>query len=120
MHRRAFLFLILVSSAPAWSAPRLELSLGYFGEMLSHPGGAAALDYAVVRSDTHSLLVGLQGGGYLHPGSHGGGFLRARIGYRATASFGLEGGLLVGVGWLQTVLAGTTYLAQPDGTVAPV
>jgi hypothetical protein len=92
--------LLALATAPSISA-------GYLGDFATHPGVFVAAEVPVVGEyEAHEVFAGARAASYLHPGNHVGLMLRGELGYRATASFGLYGEALVGVGAHHRVLDG--------------
>jgi hypothetical protein len=92
-----------------------ELSLGYFGETVVHPGVSVALGRSLVTTDGSLVWVAAHGRAYNDPGFQTGASLSVELGYRFTTSGGLALEASVGVGWLETFLPGDVYTLDSKG-----
>lgn len=91
-------------------APRMPLTLAYFGETLLHPGVMVGTERRFWQAGWHALLGTANLGAYQHAGNHNGIFLNGELGYRLTFPFGLSAEALAGAGVLYTLLPGDVYL----------
>ena len=95
----------------------LALTLGYFGETITHPGATSGVEYYILENSWYRLFLGGNLGGYVHIRNHIGLFVDAEIGNRFTAPFGLFGEILTGVGYLHTWPQGIIFERDADGGI---
>jgi hypothetical protein len=98
---------------PAW-----EVGVGYLAQTFSHPGGVAWGARHIALNPSHSLLVRLSLGGYVHPRNHAGMLGVAEFGHQLAAAWGLFGEVTLGVGVLGSFLDAPAYSVASDGSLS--
>ncbi len=97
---------------------KTSLSLGYFGETITHAGLQAGVEYYPYLSERHQLILGLAAGGYIHPRNNTSLFVRAQWGQRIKFKSGLFLEHFLGLGYLHQFLnGGELYEVLPNGAV---
>jgi hypothetical protein len=85
-----------------------ELSIAYWGEMVSHPGASLGIEYPLFQSGSHRLFASAQLGGYTHPQNHTALFLLAQAGYLwQIGNWSLD--MALGAGVMDVWLSGPVY-----------
>ncbi len=90
------------------------LTVGYFGEMFSHPGMMVGAEFTIVGNQNHQLLGTLNVGWYVHRRNYHALFLNSEIGYRYTFNVGFNIHTLLGVGYFHKFADGTIYEVRND------
>jgi hypothetical protein len=106
--------LLLTAVTALASASPWRLDASYLGELGTHPGAAAALDW---QPSPSGPVVGALLGGYRHPGNSFGARAELHAGYRLQLPWDFALELVAGAGYLHTVVDGTLYDAT---TLEPV
>ena len=81
----------------------------YFGDMITHPGWAAGLEYNFLDDPSHAVILAFDVGMRFQPRNNISWFLLPRFGYRFTFSFGLYLDIFLGAGYLHSFLWGDVY-----------
>jgi hypothetical protein len=95
------------------------VTLGYFGETITHPGLFAGYEHNLRPQKRFQLLLTLTAGGYVHRRNHTGLFSEAGLGQRLTfrSRFFLE--QFISIGYLHTFLnGGPVYEVKDNGAVS--
>ncbi len=91
----------------------------YYGEMITHPGFSAGMEYYFFENRWFAAFVSPQVGWYIHPRNHQALFIEGDIGTRFTARFGLFGEVLGGLGYFQRwTHGGRVYSQDSDGSIS--
>lgn len=117
------LTLILWFSLPgiAQQKTNLRYTIGYFGEMLAHPGLNFGIEYATPQSQKHQMLLAANIGGYVHPKNNTSLFLRGQWGQRINFKTGYFINSYIGLGYLhQFVHGGESFQVQPNGAITKI
>lgn len=129
--------LIIISLFITSQVEAQNIHMGYWGELMTHPGIKVAYDYPItgiqkekeVKNKTisrnHQWLVGSELGVYKHPQNHSGMILGITSGYRYERTKQKSGkkkkilrtDISFGAGYYRYFLAGTTYQFQEDGSI---
>lgn len=96
--------LFLGGSAHAASPPRI--GGGYYGDMVTHPGGYAGAAWQLAEADAFSFSLGADLGAYHHRRNHTGAFLRGNLSTRIASRRGLFVEPRFDLGYLHTWVAG--------------
>jgi len=106
---------LVLSAAPAEPPRALTVSGGYLGEFVTQPGIFASFEWPLVLHGGHVLFTDGRVGVIHHPAHSNGISARAELGYRYTASFGLYGEALAGLGAYHSFLDGAVYVVNGSG-----
>lgn len=111
--------LLLLVAAPALAASPPRIAAGYYGDLVTHPGGYAGISWRLAEAAPFSFLVGADLGAYHHERNHTGAFLRGHLATRVTA----KGGFFVEprffLGYLHTWVDGDQYWIVDSVTGQP-
>lgn len=100
---------------------KASLSIGYFGETVSHPGFQVGLEYYPFSSNRHEIILGVAAGGFVHKRNNTSYFVRIQSGQRIYFKSGLFFEQFLGVGYLrQYVQGGELYEVLPNGAVVEI
>jgi hypothetical protein len=112
------LFLNLPMSAQHYEIPRYQLSLSFFGELLSHPGVRLGFTTPIaqrIKEKDNSKIInkGWVVGGYLtyykHPRNHKGLMLTGSIGRQRIGNSGFQSSLNLEAGYMLSILDGEVF-----------
>lgn len=109
MMLRVFTVAAVFAVATPNTANSTPITIGYFGESLTHPGINGGIEWVPLRRGPISLMLAAESGFYVHPQNHSALFAQGIVGFRAKASFGLTGTLTLGSGYLHTFRGGDVY-----------
>ncbi|HEX8576589.1 MAG TPA: hypothetical protein VF677_09890 [Flavobacterium sp.] len=95
------------------------ITIGYFGETITHPGLFAGYEHNLMPQKRYQLLLALNLGGYIHQNNHTGLFSEVGIGQRFNFRSGFLLEQYVGMGYLHTFLnGGPIYEVNDNGVVS--
>ncbi|MGB3777401.1 MAG: hypothetical protein WA960_03520 [Tunicatimonas sp.] len=120
--RKLILSLLFLSSLRAFGQEEIispiNITLGYYGETITHPGLMVGVEYAPVTSGKYQMLLALNVGGYVHKRNNTSFFIRGQWGQRVTFGNGLFVEQFLGLGYLhQFSHGGELYEVLPGGAV---
>lgn len=107
MHLFALALLFATPRALAGGSP--SLAVGYYGDIISHPGGYAGLSWELAEAGVFSFHAGADLGAYHHRRNHTGAFLRGNLSTRVTSGSGFFVEPRYFMGYLHTWVAGDQY-----------
>ncbi len=126
----AFLFICVTSFSQNDFQRKKPISIGYFGHYYFHPGIKIGTQYdwrswekvkekkKGPKTKLKSLFISPQLGFYSHFGNHAGLLLNADFGYqRIKMKRGFYSAYSIGLGLINHINAGTTYIPQEDGSL---
>jgi hypothetical protein len=87
---------------------------GVLGQWATHPGLFVTAERPALYGKNHALFLGARLGAYTHPGNHHALFMLGDANYRATLNSGLQCELGLGLGGLQSMVAGPVYTVPGD------
>jgi hypothetical protein len=98
---------------------RSAVTVGYFGETITHPGLFAGYERNLMPSNRYQLFLSFTLGGYAHRRNHTGLFSEVQLGQRLNFRSGLLLEQSIGIGYLHTLLnGGPVYEVNADGAVS--
>lgn len=122
--KRSFLivFLLLFTLVSTYGQkdvyPETRLTIGYFGETLTHPGLNLGIEYTPFRSKKYQTILAANIGGYVHKRNNTSFFIRGQWGQRIGFDNGIFIDEFIGLGYLhQFTHGGDLYDVLPNGAV---
>jgi hypothetical protein len=116
--KRILVAILIVLAGAAYAQTNLNVSGGYFGHMLSHPGVTFGAELERANEIGQALVTRLDVSGYNHPRNHAGLAIQAGVGLRREFPFGLFIEESVGIGLLVSALnSDEVYTVADDGQV---
>lgn len=98
---------------------RSAVTMGYFGETITHPGFFAGYEHNLMPQKSYQLFLTLTLGGYVHKRNHTGLFSEVALGQRFNFRSGFFLDQSVGIGYLHTLLnGGAVYEVKDNGVVS--
>jgi hypothetical protein len=98
---------------------RSAVTVGYFGETITHPGFFAGYEHNIMPQSRYQLFLTLTLGGYVHRRNHTGLFSEVGLGQRLNFRSGLLLEQSIGIGYLGTFLnGGPVYEVNDNGAVS--
>ncbi len=100
---------------------KLNFSVGYFGETLTHPGVSVGIEYYPNPPAKFQSILAANLGGYVHVRNNTSLFIRGQWGQRVTFSNGIFIEEFLGLGYLHHFThGGLQYEILPNGAVTTV
>ncbi|HEY0057098.1 MAG TPA: hypothetical protein VGB63_17240 [Pedobacter sp.] len=100
------------------SRGRSALTIGYFGETISHPGLFAGYEHNLMPQSRYQILMTFNLGGYVHRRNHTGLISEVGLGQRLNFRSGLLLEQHIGIGYLHTLLnGGPVYEVKENGVI---
>jgi len=97
---------------------KINISIGYYGETITHPGLIAGIEYTPVVLGKYQMILALNAGGYVHKRNNTSFFVRGQWGQRITFNNGLFIEQFLGLGYLhQFTHGGELYEVLPNGSI---
>jgi hypothetical protein len=98
---------------------RSAITMGYFGETITHPGFFAGYEHNLRPQNRYQLFLSFTLGGYAHRRNHTGLFSEVQLGQRLNFRSGLLLEQSIGIGYLHTFLnGGPVYEVNDNGVVS--
>lgn len=119
MCKKMLILLFCLISTQIFSEQKY-LSLGYYGELLSHPGVISTLELPLYDNQKSNLFWTVRAGGYNHYLSYSALFVGSEIGYRYTWKSGFNLHTLVGLNYMHKFLDSPVYEFSEDGILTEV
>lgn len=125
MKSKYFLIILLFISLPVIGEENRKalpksLAIGYFGELITHPGLTVSLELPFYENGGNQLFITVRCGGYFHYLNHTALFVGSEFGYRYTFKNGLDIHTMIGVGYMHKFLGGTIYEVTDSGELVVV
>ncbi|HEX8349305.1 MAG TPA: hypothetical protein VF598_05045 [Hymenobacter sp.] len=110
---------IFPGAAQAQETGRAAVTVGYFGETITHPGLFAGYEHNLRPQKRYQLLLAATLGGYVHRRNHAGLFSEVGLGQRLHFRSGFFLEQSIGIGYLHTFLnGGPIYEVNDKGEVS--
>ncbi|HEX8656373.1 MAG TPA: hypothetical protein VF690_02495 [Hymenobacter sp.] len=123
LYRSTYLILLVCTLFPgpvqAQETGRSAVTVGYFGETVTHPGLFAGYEHNLRPQKRYQLLLAATVGGYVHRRNHAGLFSEVGLGQRLHFRSGFFLEQFIGIGYLHTFLnGGPIYEVNDKGEVS--
>lgn len=120
-HKIILLLFVIPIVVDAQEPKEFRLSLGYYGETLSHPGLNIGIEYGVPNNRKEQMILSLNIGGYLHKKNNTSLFVKAHWAQRYNFNKGLFFEGAMGIGYLHHIAhGGDKFEVKPNGAIVQV
>ena len=113
-----FLLFAILSFAQEGTKKHTGISVGYFGETLTHAGFTIGIEHSPFSTEGYQMLLALNVGGYTHVRNNTSLFVRSQLGQRVIFNNGIFFDHFIGLGYLhQFTHGGDHFQVLPNGAV---